>query len=392
MKSTAGELSVQIFAGDFAGDWVSWETVEQKLLTLIQKVPVHKVIIGWPLDKKFYEKAAMFLAKHAIEFYLWFPVFSETGTLRTQGPLVDIHGKQIEDRTNEGFAFFCPNNPRNIENIIDIFESEFDTIPFTGVFLDRIRFPSFAQKSGHRSVFSCFCPHCLEIYNSENFNIKKLEIALTRSSEMPLGITAYKGNGKYEFEDSTILQFFTLKENIIFRNLSKICHYFREKNYKIGFDVFAPFLSPFVGQNLKALSGLCDFMKPMMYRATKAPAGLPFETEALLCEGGISGQKTALYPLLGIDPKQEHFDLAFTVQELKDLTATSVCPVYAGVEINRVKDLAEVYPSYIEETIKAYTQSGICGIALSWNLLDTPEENITHLFEIFGLKTIKSPL
>jgi hypothetical protein len=379
MKNTDCEASVQIFAGDFTGEQVSWETVEQKLLLLLHQMPVHKVIIGWPLDKIFYEKALAFLVKHSIEFYLWFPVFSETGTLRKHSPLIDIHGEQIEDKPNDGFAFFCPNHSRNIENIIDIFESEFASIPFTGVFLDRIRFPSFAQKSGNRSVFSCFCPECIEVYKNKNFDIEQLKKALAQPSNTPMGITGYRGNGDYTFEDSVMSQFFTLKADFIFNNLSKICRYFKEKNYKIGFDVFAPFLSPFVGQELTALSGLCDFMKPMMYRATKAPAGLPFETEALLREGGTGELKTALYKMLGIDPKQKYFDLAFAVKELKSLTATSACPVYAGIEINRVKDLADVYPSYIEETINAYTQTDIRGIALSWNLLDVPEENISQI-------------
>jgi hypothetical protein len=383
MKNTACELSVQIFAGDFTGERSPWETVEQKLLSILSRIPIHKVIIGWPLEKTFYEKAAAFLAKENIEFYLWFPVFSETGTLRIPESLVDIHGKRIEDKANDGFAFFCPNHPHNIENIINIFECEFASLPFTGLFLDRIRFPSFAQKSGHRGVFSCFCPKCIEVYKNENFDIAQLKEALSRPSNMPLGLTAYRGNGNYLYENSAVSRFFELKAGFVFRSLERLCQYFREKNYKIGFDVFAPFLSPFVGQDLTALSGLCDFMKPMMYRATNAPAGLPFETEALLWEGKALEQKAGLYKLLGIDPQQRHFDLAFTVQELKNLTATSACPVYAGMEINRVKDLAEVYPDYIEETIKAYAQTGIRGIALSWNLLDAPEENISQVADLF---------
>jgi hypothetical protein len=69
------------------------------------------------------------------------------------------------------------------------------------------------------------------------------------------------------------------------------------------------------------------------------------------------------------------------VKELKNLTAVSACPIYAGVEINRVKDIAEVHPAYIAETVTAYAQTGIRGLALSWNILDAPEENITQLID-----------
>ena len=156
-----------------------------------------------------------------------------------------------------------------------------------------------------------------------------------------------------------------------------ICAYFRERDYGIGFDVFAPFLSLYVGQNLPALSGLCDFIKPMMYRATNAPAGLPFETEALLRE-------CALEPsALGLSSRSSSpFDLDFILRDLEKLLASSSCPVYAGFEINRKEGIAPVYPAYIEETMRAYTEIGCQGLVLSWDLMDAPEENILKVSEI----------
>jgi hypothetical protein len=153
--------------------------------------------------------------------------------------------------------------------------------------------------------------------------------------------------------------------------------------------VFAPFISTFVGQNLTTLSTLCDFLKPMMYRATHAPAGMPFETDALLREtaGDNADKKQRFYNFLGLPGSlQENygkpFDLAFTVRDLESLAAVSACSVYAGFEINRKEKVADVFPAYIEETMKAYAQCR--GFVLSWDLMDAPEENITKAAELIA--------
>jgi hypothetical protein len=387
------EVTIQIFSGSFLEEAVSAETfsyeeLERKLVSVLARLPVRKVIMGWSVDRKIYEKTAAFLAKRNIDFYLWFPVFSETGGIKNLSLLLDFRGQKIEGRGNheeEDFAFCCPNDPRNITEILDIFEQNFASIPFKGVFLDRIRYPSFANIGfglGLKSVFSCFCPNCIEFYKNEGLDIEDVKEALSRPVSVPLGITAYRG-GEYQFEDPILHRFFDLKANIILKSLKQICRYFREKGLGIGFDVFAPFLSPFVGQNLKELSGLCDFMKPMMYCATQAPAGLPFETEALLRETGAdTPARQCFYERLGLDPEKKPFDLDFAVKELQNLVARSACPVYAGVEINRIENKADVDPAYIEETIKAYASTGIKGIALSWNILNAPEENIAKAAEI----------
>ena len=379
------EVILQIFSGGFSGNAVHYDEVEKKLLSVLPILPVRKVIMGWAPDKAIYARTAEFLAKKNIDFFLWFPVFSETGAFRQLDPLVDLYGAPLENvrsQTAEDFSFCCPNNPQNIERILDIFESEFTSICFSGVFLDKIRYPSFAQ--GQQSVFSCFCPHCLKEYKTKKFEALHLKNVLSRPASSPLGITSYPGNGEYAFSENDVSRFFSLKAGFIFQSMRQICAFFRERGLKIGFDVFAPYLSPFVGQNLPVLSSLCDFIKPMMYRITHAPAGLPFEMEALLRQTGSvdSAKRQFFYDVLGFDPGKKDFDLDFAVKELSALSSSSACPVYAGVEINRKKDLAEVYPDYIEETILAYARTGIQGFVLSWDLLSMPAENLIRTGEV----------
>ena len=375
------EAILQIFSGGFTGKTPSWEAVERKLRSVLPLMPVRAVIIGWSAERELYEKTASFLAGRGVSFFLWFPVFSETGQLADLGPLVDIDGgRQAGAEGREGgedFSFCCAGNPENTEKILEIFESRFASIPFDGVFLDKIRYPSFANGAyppGSVGRHFCFCPECLKAYERENLDIEKLKKALARQYDTPFGIREYLGAGKYVFEDETIAGFFEIKGKIITRSLEKICGHLREKNYGIGLDVFAPFLTPFVGQDLAALCGLCDFIKPMMYRVTGAPAGLPFETEALLKGTGCLGEahRERFGRILGLDMGKNPFDLEFAARELSGFRT----PVYAGLEINRKKNIADVYPDYIEETIGAYARAGMSGFALSWDLLDAPDENI----------------
>jgi len=393
------EVTIQIFSGNFLDKAVQYEAVEKRLIFLLSRIPVSKVIMGWAADRELYQKTAEFLAKRNIDFYLWFPVFSETGALEDLSPLVDIREKRLESRSNEEFSFCCPNQ-KNVKKILSVFEREFSSVYFDGIFLDRIRYPSFANRYGHAGVLSCFCRECRDFYKRKNFNIENIKAALSVPESDIFAVTGYLGNGKYTYSNTALQVLLRLKAEIIHKSMEQICSFFRERNYGIGFDVFAPYLAPFTGQDLLSLSGLCDFIKPMMYRATNAPAGLPFETDALLRQTGIMAspsmmeQKQNFNKMMHINqietksetskPEKNSFNLSFAARELKCFCAVSACPVYAGIEINRVKKFAETDPAYIEETINAYAKTGIRGLALSWNLLEMPKDNIEKTAEMIA--------
>jgi hypothetical protein len=139
-----------------------------------------------------------------------------------------------------------------------------------------------------------------------------------------------------------------------------------------------------VGQDIPELSNYVDSIKPMMYRMTNAPAGLPFELEAILQESTSNeAQREAFYQTLGFDRIKQPFDLDFAVRELDELVKQSKASIYPGVEFNRAR-IAPVTPSYIEETVKAYAQTGVKGFVMSWNLLNAPQENIDAVIKLFS--------
>jgi len=381
------EVVLQIFSGDFIGKAATFDEIRQKLEPIVSQIKVSKVIMGMSTDKELYSRMLDYLVKNGIEFYIWLPVFAELDELKKGYPLIDYHGKDKGDYNlseREDFTFYCPNHPQNVINVLQLFEEHYASIGFTGVFLDKIRYSSFAN--GLNGVLTCFCPFCQIKYKSDQFDPQNLEqaIKILPQKSAPFGAIAYK-QGRYTFDDERWNEFFRLKSEYITDVIKRICYYFTERHYKIGLDVFAPFASHFVGQDIPELSTVADFVKPMMYRMTNAPAGLPFELEAIIQEATTNeAQKSAFYKILGFNPEKHPFDIDFTVKDLDDLVKQSKAPVYPGVEINRADKIAEVYPDYIEETINAYAQSDVKGFVMSWNLLNAPQENINRMIKLFS--------
>ena len=380
------EVVLQIFSGGFTNRVTKFDDILQKIDYIASKIRVSKVIMGMSTDTELYSKVRDYLVRNDIEFYLWLPVFAELDELKECYPLIDYHGKDKGDyqlAEREDFTFYCPNHPRNVFNVLQVFDEHYASIGFTGIFLDKIRYSSFAN--GLNGVLTCFCPFCQIKYKSAQFDPHDLEqaIKMLPQKDAPFGAVAYK-QGRYTFDDDRWNEFFRLKSEYITYVIKTICSHFIEKHYKIGLDVFAPFASHFVGQDIPELSTVADFVKPMMYRMTNAPAGLPFELEAILQETTANEiQKQNFYKILGFNPEKYPFDIDFTVKELDDLVRQSKSPVYPGLEINRAQKIAEVYPDYIEETIKAYSQSDIKGFVMSWNLLNAPQENIERMMKLF---------
>ncbi len=380
------EVILQIFSGGFAETPATYESIMEKLEPVVSRIRVSKVFMGMSVDRDLYARIRDYLFKNNIEFYLWLPVFAELDALRAGRPLIDFHGKDKSDyelSEREDFTFYCPNHPLNLLNVLFIFEEHFDAIGFTGVFLDKIRYASFAN--GLNNVLTCFCPFCQMKYNAIGFDAQVLEpsIEMLLQKKTPFGTLEYD-QGRYLFDDDRWTNFFYLKNKYITEALKGLFLYFREKKYKISLDVFAPFVSEFVGQDVPELSNYVDSIKPMMYRMTNAPAGLPFELEALIQETtSKESQRQAFYNILGFNPQKQPFDLDFAVRDLFDLVHQSKAPIYPGVEFNRTR-IAPVTPAYIEETIKAYAQTGIKGFVMSWNLLNAPQENIDKVIKLFS--------
>ena len=134
-------------------------------------------------------------------------------------------------------------------------------------------------------------------------------------------------------------------------------------------DLYAPFMAPFVGQDYAILAQHANFIKPMLYRMTDAPAGMGFEYGLL--RKTLPG--AAGYPDFAMD-------VAFLDSQLKAMEPYP-CGKYPGIEINYREGVAETTPAYVTESLDAVMRHGFEGAVLSWNIMEAPGAHIDCLGE-----------
>jgi hypothetical protein len=353
------------------GGWHSTDYTAARIISRIDSVsaliPVRKVIIGWSLDKDIYREVGEHLHEKGVRMLLWLPVFAETEEVCDNVPAVDLWGDipaNYDLAAGEGFRFNCPSDPQNIANVVAIYDDHFRDCGFDGVFLDRIRTQSFV--SGIGGVLNCGCPICTERFREEGVDLDAVRAAWAEKGDAFLSVTGYDPDG-FSFVEPLAAAFFQAKGHIVSRAVSSVADSLRSRGLEIGMDLYAPFMAPFVGQDYAILSQHADFIKPMLYRKTFAPAGMGFEYDLLRkALPGAGG-----YPEFGMD-------VAFLDSQLDAMESYS-CGKYPGVEINYRKGIVPTSPDYVTESLEAVMRHGFDGAVLSWNIMEAPDSHIACL-------------
>ena len=182
-----------------------------------------------------------------------------------------------------------------------------------------------------------------------------------------LSVTGYSPETGFVFADPLAADFFRAKGHIVSGAVSAVADQFHDRGLVVGMDLYAPFMAPFVGQDYAILSRHADFIKPMLYRMTFAPAGMGFEYDLL--RKAVPG--AAGYP----DFKM---DVAFLNSQLEAMEACP-CAKYPGIEINYRADIVPTSPAYVTESLDAVRQKGFDGLVLSWNIMEAPDNHIACL-------------
>ena len=221
-----------------------------------------------------------------IDIYLWYPVLANAFRKPNQDEVVvdawggKGHGQsgfwQGINQGEESFLFACPRSLSYITDIVDDCRGQLDH--YDGIFLDRIRYPSPAN--GIESLFTCFCPRCLE-YNPEAKRWRENARDFRRFVEQappdtlpywPNLVDLIRQHGLNDLLKSRMHNI--LKLGATFTNMAS------SLGKKVAFDLFAPSLALFVGQNYQALGTMADWLKPILYCRALEPTSLPLE---LLC-------------------------------------------------------------------------------------------------------------
>ena len=359
---------VQVSLGGWHSPDYTASQIISRIDTVASLIPVRKVIIGWSLDKDIYREVGEHLHAKGIRMLLWLPVFAETEEVCDNIPAVDLWGTipaNYDLAAGEGFRFNCPSHPQNITNVVAIYDRHFSDCGFDGVFLDRIRTQSFV--SGVGGVLNCGCSVCAEKFREEGIDLDAVRAAWTEKGDAFLSVTGYDTEKGFSFVDPLATAFFKAKGHIVSKAVASVADSLRSRGLEIGMDLYAPFMAPFVGQDYEILSQHADFIKPMLYRKTFAPAGMGFEYDLL--RKAVPGAEG--YPEFAMD-------VAFLDSQL-DAMAPYDCGKYPGIEINYREGIVPTSPDYVTESLDAVMRHGFDGAVLSWNIMEAPYSHIACL-------------
>ena len=359
---------VQVSLGGWHTPDYTAEQIIGRLDTVRRLIPVKKVIIGWSLEKEIYRQVGAYLHGKDIKMLLWLPVFAETEEMCENSPAVDLWGNipaNYDLAAGEGFRFNCPSDSRNAVNVVAIYDNHFSDCGFDGVFLDRIRTQSFV--SGVGGVLNCGCPLCAQKFQAEGFDLNYIKTGWEQLGDDFLSVNGYSPSQGFMFVDDGVNTYFKVKGHIVSSAVASIADSFHSRGLEVGMDLYAPFMAPFVGQDYEILARHADFIKPMLYRQTFAPAGMGFEYDLLRkAVPGATG-----YP----DFKM---DLDFLHSQLEAMDPYS-CAKYPGIEINYREGVVPTSPEYVTESLKAVISHGFDGAVLSWNIMEAPNAHIDCL-------------
>ncbi|MBR3108054.1 MAG: hypothetical protein IKH30_12900 [Clostridia bacterium] len=356
---------LQIFTGPWHAANHKPEEVIEKIGAIASRIAVDKVIIGWSTDASAYQKIGAFLHGLGIKMLLWLPVFSEVSEVSEPDQAMDLFGKPVIPpihQPGEDFLFGCPSSRRNVQIVKDIYARFFSDCGFDGVFLDKIRGQSFL--AGVSGVLSCGCGNCRKAFLNKGVNIGAVRKDYENRKDDFFDMAAYPMNGNFVLKDTLAQRFFEAKEEIIADAVAELCQYFKSKGLIVGLDLFAPVISRFVGQNYSLLTKHADFIKPMLYRKTTAPAGIGYEY-ALFKKYAPNAQGRIKIQM----------DQSFLDTQLEAISQAA-CEKYPGIEINYRENIARTDVRYITESLAAVKSYGLDGAALCWNVMLAPEAHI----------------
>lgn len=372
LAACSGKQSPQYIVQVSLGPWHSADYQASQIIARLDTVsgliPVKNVIIGWTHNPQIYKEVGEYLHSKGIGMYIWLPVFAETEDVCENTPAVDLWGREPANydlAAGEGFRFNCPSNPANLANVVAVYDSLFADCGFDGAFLDRVRTQSFV--GGVSGVLSCGCPLCREKYLAHGVDLDEVLDAWEHEEDHFLSVTGYTPEDGFAFENPLAARFFEAKGKVVSGAVAAVADSLRARGLKIGLDLYAPFMAPFVGQDYAILSAHADFIKPMLYRCTFAPAGMGFEYDLLKqAAPGATG-----YP-------DFEMDVDFLDSQLRAMEPYA-CGKFPGIEINYRKGVVPTSAQYVRESLDAVMSHGFDGAVLSWNIMEAPEAHIDCL-------------
>lgn len=354
--------TLQLHTGSFTNATYSIKEIKDTCDHILEGLNVKDMILGWNTDQALNQELVTYFHNKGIRVLLWLPILAETEEIAKINAMKP-YGKEVADShaltAHERFSFACPCNLSNVHEIIHVYETYFASIPFDGIFLDKIRYASFAN--GYEEGFGCFCEACENQMLSVNIPYIK---QLIDQHDTKLLRGEYDEYGRYHFADYQVNTFYKRRSQIISDLVFKLAAYFNSRKLIVGADVYAPIMAYHVGQNIKEIGKLVDFVKPMMYSHTNAPAGIQYEYDAYIKHFASPEHFTKHFP--------EGPCAKASLRRQLDYLSHLPAHVIPGIEINPINDVCDTTADEVAKQLQLY--ASYSSIALSWDIMRMEDE------------------
>jgi hypothetical protein len=341
------------------------------------------------------------------ETMLWYAALSDIEGMEASDLVVNWRGERSRGwggwaekggEVEETFRFACPNNPSARRKTVQRLRELLVRYPFSGVFLDKIRFPSPAN--GVDEFLSCFCDHCRAAAKGVDLDLDSVAKILNDRAIGPRTPDGTQGNEPSHWldgllADSPILsRFLRFRADSVAALVAEFVGLARRMGRKVSLDLFSPCLAPLVGQDYARLARHCDWAKPMTYRLAQGPAGLRLEIPALIAgvatRFGLDEARIVEWSACHADfdrgalleTRERAVPIPFIQAEIDAaVRAFAPVPVYFGLELVRQPGVIEVDPAHVIDMVKAGRSANAAGLVISWDLMHAPMDCVRALAE-----------
>jgi hypothetical protein len=345
------------------------------------------------------------------DVFLWYGVLSDVDGMEEADLVVNWRRERSRGwggwaekggEVDETFRFVCPNNPAARQKTLRRFRELMSRYDFSGVFLDKIRFPSPAN--GIDEALSCFCDHCRREAKSAGLDLDAVvKILAERAVEPPSLADPSRIEGRLwpetiAFANPILSRFLKFRSDSIARLVAELAEEARSLGRTVALDLFSPCLASLVGQDYQRLSRHCAWAKPMTYRIAQGPAGLRLEIPALI-EGvarlfNFDEQRALDWCARHVRAfdrdliertREEAVPLPFIEAEIDAaVRAMHPVPVYFGLELVRQPGVIDVTPADVRAMVGAGRAANAAGLVVSWDLMHAPIDGVEALSEAIG--------
>ena len=341
------------------------------------------------------------------EVFLWYNLLSDIDGMDETDLVVDWRGERSRGwggwaekggEVSETFRFVCPNNPAARAKTLACLGELLARYPFTGVFLDKLRFPSPAN--GLDEVLSCFCDHCRDAAKASGLDLDavvRMFVDRTVVVDVPAGAdrTGSAWLAALAHANPLLERFLRFRMDSITGLVGEAAAEPRGHGRSVALDLFSPGLAALVGQDYRALARHAAWAKPMTYRVALGPAGLRLEMPALIegvaRMGGIDASRVAdwaAHHVAGFDgetlglTRAAAVPLSLIQAEIAAAVATKApTSVYFGLELVRHPGVIDITPTYVRDMVQAGRAANAAGLVISWDLLHAPADGMHALAE-----------